>query len=126
MVFGTPGVLVHAKWTIRNGYIAPRKVWPELIQYGFESALIVHYVQDIASSVDIVFSGMDDPAEVGAAIAAAFHCLVENIERYDPDDDSEQWEKGVEYLDPRCHINDAFARAARLWMFSIFGARGDS
>jgi Swt1-like HEPN len=120
-VLGVPGILVHAQWRIGEGYVTPRSVWPDLLRQGFDPALIVHYVQDLDSCVDIIFSGMDPPRDVAHAIRGSFHAILRNIVTFD-DDAYAAWKTGAESLDPRCHIDDAFAHADRLALFSVFGA----
>lgn len=121
-LLGAPGILVHAKWTVREGYLKPCDVWPDILQQGFDPGLIVHYVQDLGESVALVFSGMDNPTDIANAIELSFQAVLGNIIRYDDDDDDREWDDGIENLDPRCHIGDAFAHSDRLSLFSVFNA----
>lgn len=121
-LLGTPGVLVHARWHTREGYVVPRVVWSDLLEQDFDQSLIVHYVQDIASTVEVVFAGIDDADEVAEAIELSFQAILGNIERYDDRDEFMNWKEAIETLDPRCHIDDAFSHADRLHLFSVFGA----
>jgi hypothetical protein len=91
------------------------------LQQGFDPALIVHYVQDISSHVQLVFSAVDDASAIADAIDAAFQAVLGGIHQYD-NDDFLNWNAGSDSLDPRCHIDDAFAHADRLEQFSLFGA----
>jgi HEPN superfamily Swt1-like protein len=119
---GTPGVLVHASWYVRDGFVFPHIVWPDLAQQGFDPALIVHYVQDSASHVQVVFSAVDSHEAVAEAIEYSFQAVLDGIERYRDNDSYGRWTDRAQELDPRCHINDAFAHSDRLSMFSVFNA----
>jgi len=119
---GTPGVLIHAQWSIQDGFVYPDIVWSDLKDQGFDPALIIHYVQDVDSRVKLVFSAVDDPNTVAHAIENAFQAIIGNIERFDDNDNYMGWSSNADLLDPRCHIDDVVAHSDRLQLFSVFNA----
>jgi Swt1-like HEPN len=119
---GTPGVLVHAQWSIRDGFVFPDVVWNDLKDQGLDLALVVHYVQDVDSRAKLVFAAVDDHDAVATAIETAFQAVIGNIERFDENESYHGWTANAGTLDPRCHIDDAFAHSDRLELFSIFNA----
>jgi hypothetical protein len=119
---GTKGVLVHARWHIRDGYVFPHAVWPDLLDRGFDPQLIVHYVQDISTRVDIVFAAVDPHNEIADAIEGAFQAVLGGVQKYGEDDAYFKWADRAFELGPRCHVDDAFAHSDRLSLFSVFNA----
>lgn len=121
---GSPGILVHATWILRDdALVPPRAFWEDT---GLDARgardLIVFVTHPYDSMVSVTFSGADDPGAVADAIGTCFDAVLGQRDRHPSERRRRRWRIDSQGLDWRVHVADALVLATEDQPFSIFEA----
>ncbi len=128
IISGREGLLVHALFSVGQGYIEPANFWRDHLSY--ESPLeqsLVFLILNSPWSPEFTFSAVDGANVLNDVIGNAFDAVIKGREpgrlgKGPLEDDLVRWRKSAERLDVRLHLDSALSVAYPDQPFKVFNA----